>query len=86
MKLQTNEYQLNYLSVRLPEELITAEVISALQSVAVDEFARLKDGIEVPYDSLSELEIEKEIDQTLADFVSYLLNNWKHIDVFIFIP
>lgn len=86
MKLETNEFQINYLSVRLPAELASDKNIRHLQNYAVDEFARLKDGIEVPADNLSGLEIDENTDQVLADFASYLLNNWKHIDAFIFTP
>lgn len=88
MKLQTHEYSVNYLSVVLPEHLVTQEIIHDLQNHATDECARLKDGIEVPADNLGEIEInvEDNYDDVLVQFASYLLNNWPHVDTFIFTP
>jgi hypothetical protein len=88
MKLQTHEYSVTHLSVVLPENLRTQEIIHDLQRVAVDEYARLRDGIEVPYDSLAELANNEdgEIDDTLLQLANYLLKYFPRVDAFIFTP
>lgn len=88
MKLETHEYSVSYLSVVLPVELRSDENIKDLQRVSSDEYARLKDGIEVGFDSLMELEQNEdgEVNDNLLQFASYLLKNWSKIDVFVFTP
>lgn len=66
-----NVYSVKYCSVVVPKELQDAVPIE-LKNIAADEYARLKDGIEVADDSLQELITTLDwnnIDKKWRDFI-----------------
>ncbi len=54
MQINYNVYSLKYCSAAVPKELLVLDVPKELKICAVDEYARLKDGIEITYDNLYE--------------------------------
>ena len=84
MDLTTHEYSLSYVSIALPEKLQTCKNIHQLQYVSNDESKRLKDGIEVGWDELSQMKHDCEMEKEFSEFVDYVVKNWENFDIFIF--
>lgn len=92
MKLVTHRYSVHICSVLVPRELCNAPEINKdvriLRIAASDEYARLKDGISVPYDNLLELSESDDFNDLSVDFKSFikevLSDEFKQVDKFIF--
>ena len=83
--LNYNIYSVKYCSVAVPKELCDLEVPSELEMCAVDEYARLKDGIEVTEDSLGELVQSNEFNDINPKWRKFLKEVLKiEADAYIF--
>ncbi len=84
MDLTTHEYSLSYVSILLPESFRSDQNIKQLRLVSNDESKRLKDGIEVGWDELSQMKYDCELDKEFSEFIDYVVKHWENSDIFIF--
>lgn len=92
MKLKTRRYSVNTCCVLVPERICNAPEINKdigiLRGVAEDEYARLKDGITVCYDSMTELAESEDFKELSEDFrlvfERLLSDEFKQVDEFVF--
>lgn len=91
MQLKIHTYTTTTCAVEVPQELLTCieTVPKELRSRAVDEYARLKDGLEVTSDQMSELFLPdnlKELPVAWQDFLYVVvkLHPVNKVDVYMF--